>query len=97
MDRRSFLVAVLGLGAFGAAATRSEAAPLGRAIDLPVGEERAARGAAPDGTPIEEAYHRPGHYPGRGRRRRPRRRPRVVCRTFRTRDGRLVRRCRRVW
>lgn len=112
MDRRMFLnglFGVAGAAAIGGLMLKSAAAmpiaPLDvRTLDTapddgPVGAHAPA-GRTPDGTEIENAqyYYRDRRWRRRRWRRRWRRRhSRVVCRTYRTRYGRFVRRCRRVY
>lgn len=101
MDRRSFLLGLLGVGsgAFGALinAEASAASPTCTAGATPSSHETVA--ALPDGVEADWSQGHRGrhpHGPPPHRRRHARRQVRV-CRTFRDRFGRRVRRCHWAW
>jgi hypothetical protein len=106
MNRRSFLTGLLGVAAAGTlvnwSTLPSEAVPAADPIEPPEFEPSEDDAAAPDGTPVDPAQYwrrRRRRYWRRRRRRAWRRRR--VCRVYRNRWGRRVRRCRvvrvRIW
>lgn len=99
MERRNFLLGLLGLAAGSATmaiAGKATAAPVTGSAGALVGATAEADRAMtlPDGTAVEHAQYR--DRPFRGRMPRGRRR-REICRVTRNRFGRPVRVCRTVW
>lgn len=102
MKRRSFLLGLISMAAGGGLSLRAsdtQATPLTSHGGAPV--EGATELTLPDGTPIDWAqqrnWHGSPHYRHWHRPPRRRRHQRHVCRVYRDRFGRRVRRCRWVW